>query len=66
AVEEVVHLAAHLSEDAADWLRDEARLAVPRGEVDDFLDGVDALRERSERLEARLARLEARLKGAAA
>jgi ubiquinone biosynthesis protein UbiJ len=58
--------AAHLSEDAADWLRDEARLAVPRGEVDDFLDGVDALRERSERLEARLARLEARLKGAAA
>jgi ubiquinone biosynthesis protein UbiJ len=52
--------ATHLSEDAADWLRDEARLAVPRGELDDFLDDVDALRERAERLHARLARLDAR------
>jgi ubiquinone biosynthesis protein UbiJ len=33
------------------------------GEVDGFLDGVDALRERSERLEARLARLQQRLQG---
>jgi len=32
-------------------------------EAEAFLDGVDALRERGERLEARLARLEARLKG---
>ncbi len=54
--------AAHLSEDAADWLRDEARVTVAPGEVDEFLDGVDTLRERSERLEARLARLEQRLR----
>jgi ubiquinone biosynthesis protein UbiJ len=55
-----------LGEDAAAWLRDEARLAIAPGEAEAFLDGVDALREKSERLEARLARLEARLKGRAA
>jgi ubiquinone biosynthesis accessory factor UbiJ len=53
--------AGHLVEDGADWLRDEARLTPAMGEVDDFLDGVDALRERSERLEARLARLRQRM-----
>lgn len=53
--------AAHLTEDGADWLRDESRLALAPGEVDGFLDGVDAVRERSERLEARLARLQRRL-----
>lgn len=53
--------AVHLTEDTADWLRDESRLALAPGEVDDFLDGVDALRERSERLEARFARLRQRL-----
>jgi ubiquinone biosynthesis protein UbiJ len=52
--------AAHFTEDGADWLRDEARLTPAMGEVDDFLDGVDALRERTERLEARLARLRQR------
>jgi ubiquinone biosynthesis protein UbiJ len=52
--------AAHLVEDGADWLRDEARLTPATAEVDDFLDGVDALRERTERLEARLARLRQR------
>jgi ubiquinone biosynthesis protein UbiJ len=50
--------ARHFTEDAADWLRDEERIALAPGEVDEFLDGVDNLRERSERLEARLARLE--------
>jgi len=58
--------ASHLGEDAAAWLRDEARLALAPGEAEAFLDGVDALREKSERLEARLARLDARLKGRAA
>lgn len=53
----------HLAEDGAAWLRDESRLALAPGEAEAFLDGVDALREKSERLEARLARLEARLKG---
>jgi ubiquinone biosynthesis accessory factor UbiJ len=54
--------AAHLSEDTADWLRDEGRVAVAPGEMDTFLDGVDAVRERTERAEARLARLERALK----
>lgn len=48
----------HLSQDGAAWLRDEARLALSPGEVEAFLDDVDALRERAERLDARLARLE--------
>jgi ubiquinone biosynthesis protein UbiJ len=50
--------AGHLTQDSADWLRDEARIAVAPGEIDDFLDGVDLLRERSERLESRLTRLQ--------
>jgi len=54
--------ASHLTTDTADWLRDEARVAAAPGEVEGFLDGVDDLRERAERLEARLARLELRLK----
>lgn len=56
----------HLAEDSADWLRDEVRVAAAPGEVEGFLDGVDALRERGERLESRLARLEQKLKGNAA
>jgi ubiquinone biosynthesis protein UbiJ len=47
----------HASADTADWLRDEARLVVPRGELDDFLDDVDRLRERAERLQVRVNRL---------
>ncbi|BBD80977.1 ubiquinone biosynthesis accessory factor UbiJ [Aerosticca soli] len=62
ALAHVRESAAHLAEDGADWLRDEARLAVPRGELEDFLDGVDDLRERAERLESRLARLDARVR----
>ncbi|WP_266159158.1 ubiquinone biosynthesis accessory factor UbiJ [Dyella silvatica] len=54
--------ASHLTEDGADWLREEARIALAPGEVEGFLDGVDSLRERSERLESRLVRLEQRLK----
>jgi ubiquinone biosynthesis protein UbiJ len=50
--------ARHFTEDTADWLRDEQRIALAPGEVDAFLDGVDTVRERAERLEARLARLE--------
>ncbi|MGN6313309.1 MAG: ubiquinone biosynthesis accessory factor UbiJ [Rhodanobacteraceae bacterium] len=52
--------ARHASDDAADWLRDEARLVVPRGELDAFLDEVDRLRERAERLQVRVARLRGR------
>lgn len=49
--------ARHFRDDAVDWLRDEARLTVPHAEVNAFLDDVDALRERTERLAARVARL---------
>ncbi|QAU24432.1 sterol-binding protein [Dyella sp. M7H15-1] len=50
--------ASHLSQDGAAWLRDEAHMALAPSEVEGFLDDVDALRERTERLEARLNRLE--------
>ena len=55
--------ASHLTQDGAAWLRDETRLAVAPGEMEHFLDDVDALRERAERLEARLARLERTQRG---
>lgn len=58
--------ASHLTEDTADWLRDEARVAMAPGEVEGFLDGVDDVRERSERLESRVQRLLQRLQGNAA
>ena len=58
--------AAHLTEDSADWLREEARIALAPGEVEGFLDGVDNLRERSELLESRVQRLTQRLQGNAA
>ncbi|HWU75195.1 MAG TPA: SCP2 sterol-binding domain-containing protein [Rhodanobacter sp.] len=58
--------ATQLTEDGADWLRDEARVALAPGELEDFLDGVDQVRERSERLESRLQRLSRRLQGASA
>jgi ubiquinone biosynthesis protein UbiJ len=38
---------------------------VNRTELEEFLRGVDALRETADRIDARLARLEQRLKGAA-
>lgn len=47
----------HATEDVADWLREESRLTIAPGEMDEFLDDVDALRERSERLQARITRL---------
>jgi ubiquinone biosynthesis accessory factor UbiJ len=58
--------ASHLTNDTADWLRDEARVAMAPGEVEGFLDGVDHLRERSERLQARVQRLAQRIQGSAA
>lgn len=58
--------ATHLTQDSADWLRDEARIALAPGEVETYVDEVDALRERSERLESRVQRLARRLQGDAA
>ncbi len=48
-----------LMRDGADYLREESRDLIAPGEMDEFLDDVDALRERGERLEARIARLAA-------
>ena len=50
--------ARHVRDDAIDWLRDEARLTVPHAEMNAFLDDVDALRERTERLAARVRHLD--------
>ena len=58
--------ATHLTEDSADWLREESRLALAPGEVEGFLDAVDTLRERSDRLESRVQRLVRRLQDHAA
>jgi ubiquinone biosynthesis protein UbiJ len=44
----------------AEYLQEEGRDLPTRTEVDEFLAGVDRLRDDAERLEARLARLEAR------
>jgi ubiquinone biosynthesis protein UbiJ len=43
----------------AEYLQEEGRDVPARVEVEEFLEGVDQLRESADRLEARLARLEA-------
>jgi ubiquinone biosynthesis protein UbiJ len=43
-----------------EYLAHEKRVLVPRAEARQFIEGVDALRERADRLEARVAALEAR------
>lgn len=48
-----------LLRDGAEYLREESRDLVAPGEMETFLDEVDLLRERGERLEARLSRLAA-------
>jgi ubiquinone biosynthesis protein UbiJ len=50
-------------ENIAEYLQEEGRDLVNRTELEEFLHGVDGLRETADRIEARLARLEARLKG---
>jgi len=52
-------------ENIAEYLQEEGRDLVNTTELDEFLRGVDELRETADRIEARLARLEARLQGAA-
>lgn len=46
-----------LARDAADYLTEESRALVARAELETFLDEVDALRERTDRLDARVRRL---------
>jgi ubiquinone biosynthesis protein UbiJ len=43
-----------------EYLAHEKRVLVPRAEAREFIEGVDALREQADRLEARVAALEAR------
>lgn len=52
-------------ENIAEYLQEEGRDLVNRTELEEFLLGVDELRDTADRIEARLGRLEARLKGAA-
>jgi ubiquinone biosynthesis protein UbiJ len=52
-------------ENIAEYLQEEGRDLVNTTELDEFLRGVDELRETADRIEARLGRLERQLKGAA-
>jgi ubiquinone biosynthesis protein UbiJ len=54
-----------IGENIAEYLQEEGRDLVNGTELEEFLRGVDALRETSDRIEARLGRLEARIKGGA-
>jgi ubiquinone biosynthesis protein UbiJ len=67
--ERALHFARHLrrtaGENIAEYLQEEGRDLVNKTELEEFLHGVDELRETADRIESRLGRLEARLKGAA-
>jgi ubiquinone biosynthesis protein UbiJ len=52
-------------ENIAEYLQEESRDLVNKTELDEFLHGVDTLRETADRVDARIARLEQRLKGSA-
>jgi ubiquinone biosynthesis protein UbiJ len=57
--------AGSFSGSAVEYLQEEGRDVPTRVEVDEFLEGVDRLRDDTERMEARLARLEAARRAAA-
>jgi ubiquinone biosynthesis protein UbiJ len=52
-------------ENIAEYLQEEGRDIVNKTELEEFLRGVDELRETADRIDARLGRLEQRLEGAA-
>ena len=52
-----------LAHNTAEYLREESRDLIAPAEMEQFLDDVDALRERADRLEARLQRLAPRARG---
>jgi len=54
-----------LATNVAEYLQEEGRDLPTRTEVEEFLAGVDQLRDDAERLDARLARVEARGRAAA-
>jgi ubiquinone biosynthesis protein UbiJ len=64
ALELARHARRTAGENIAEYLQEEGRDLVNKTELDEFLRGVDELRETADRIEARLGGLEARLKGA--
>ena len=52
-------------ENVAEYLQEESRDLVNKPELEEFLHGVDTVRETADRVDARIARLEQRLKGSA-
>jgi ubiquinone biosynthesis protein UbiJ len=52
-----------VGDNIAEYLQEESRDLVNRYELDEFLRGVDTVRETADRVEARLSRLEQRVKG---
>ena len=52
-----------LARDTAEYLREESRDLIAPAEMEEFLDDVDNLRERADRLEARVRQLASRLHG---
>jgi len=57
------HARRTVGENIAEYLQEEGRDLVNKTELDEFLLGVDELRETADRIDARLGRLEQRLKG---
>jgi len=53
------------AQNTAEYLREESREVIAPSEMDEFLDDVDELRERAERLEARFKKVADGLRGAA-
>lgn len=58
-------VARSFGQNIAEYLQEESRDLASKPEVEEFLRGVDELREASDRVEARLKRLELRLQGGA-
>ena len=58
-------VARSFGQNVAEYLQEESRDLASKPEVEEFLRGVDELREASDRVEARLKRLELRLQGGA-
>jgi ubiquinone biosynthesis protein UbiJ len=64
ALEMARHARRTAGENIAEYLQEEGRDLVNKTELDEFLRGVDGVRETADRIEARLERLEARRSGA--
>ena len=64
ALEAARHVRRTAGENIAEYLQEEGRDLVNNTELDEFLRGVDGVRETADRIEARLQRLEARGSGA--